>query len=71
MREKYFSNKNRFNQNLECISEEYDYYLNQQKNEIDTTIEEDSLNNKKCSLVNVTSTTFLTLLITYFVFCVI
>jgi predicted RNA-binding protein Jag len=71
MREKYYSNKNRFNQNLECISEEYDYYLNQQKNEIDTTIELHNPENKRCSVVNVTSTTFLTLLITYFVFCVI
>jgi 5-methylcytosine-specific restriction endonuclease McrBC GTP-binding regulatory subunit McrB len=70
MRQKYYSNKNKFNKNLECISEEYDYYLNQQKNEIDATIEPENPVNKKCSIVSVTSTTFLTLLITYFVFCV-
>jgi hypothetical protein len=71
MREKYGLNKNKFNPTLESISEEYAYYLNQQKKENDIVIETKYNVNKTCCIVNVSSTTFITLLITYFVFCVI
>jgi hypothetical protein len=71
MREKYGLNKNKFNPNLECISEEYAYYLNQQKNEFVITIQPHNQVNKKSSIASIGSTTFLTLLITYFVFYVI
>jgi hypothetical protein len=65
MKAKYGSNQN------ECISEEYTYYLNEQKKENTIIIETNYKVDKKRSLFNYGSTTFLTLLITYFVFCVI
>jgi len=71
MKDKYGSNENRFNQNIEYISEEYTYYLNEQKKENNIIIETKYKVEKKCSLFNYGSTTLLTLLITYFVFCVI
>jgi len=71
MREKYGSNKNKLNSNLECISEEYTYYLNHQIKENNIIMETKHKVDKKCSIVNVGSTTLLTLLITYFVFCII
>ena len=70
MREKYGSKRNKFNSNLECISEEYAYYLNQQTKENNITIETKHKVHEKCSIVNVGSTTLITLLITYFVFCI-
>lgn len=72
MREKYDLNKNKFNPNLECIAEEYEYYLNQQKKEINTSNEVyNNNNNKMCCVTKLGSTTLLTLLITYFVFCIV
>jgi len=72
MREKYDLNKNKFNPNLECIAEEYEYYLNQQKKEINTSNEVyNNNNNKMCCATKLGSTTLLTLLITYFVFCIV
>ena len=65
MKAKYGSNQN------EYISEEYTYYLNEQKKENNIIIETTYKVEKKCSLFNYGSTTLLTLLITYFVFCVI
>jgi hypothetical protein len=69
MIEKYGSNKKKFYQTLECISEERSYYLNQQKKNdiIETTYKVE----KRCFISKVSSTTFIVLLMTYIIFCVI
>ena len=73
MREKYDLNKNKFNPTLECITEEYEYYLNQQKKEVNTSNEvyNNNNNNKMCCVTKLGSTTLITLLITYLVFCIV
>jgi hypothetical protein len=69
MREKYGLNNNNFYSTIDCISEDYSYYLNQQQ-EIET-IENNFKVNKKRYIFKICSTTFIVLIITYVVFYVV
>ena len=68
MREKYGLNNNNFYSTIDCISEDYSYYLNQQQ-EIETIENNFKVNKKRC-IFKICSTTFIVLIITYVVFYV-
>jgi hypothetical protein len=66
MRERYGLNNNKFYPTLDCISEDYSYYLNQQQE-----FENNFKVNKKRYIFKICSTTFIVLIITYVVFYVV